>query len=134
MALPRQRYHGQTVRRTQGTTPKAPAQPSGTQVTLDCNHSLFFHPPVPEVGSTIYCRYCQSAVTVKAVQHEIRIKCTECRYGRGFGQAMLTAETYASKHGSTKNHTVAIKKGDEVIKLVHEHQQPGLMDSGEPPF
>lgn len=101
---------------------------------MDCDHSLFFRPPVPRVGEHIYCRYCREMVGIKAVLHEIRIKCTECSYGRGFGQAMLTAETYATKHGLTKNHTVAIKRGEEVVKLVHEHQQPGLMDSGEPPF
>lgn len=99
-----------------------------------CDHSLFFTPPLPEVGSEIYCHFCVSSVTVKAIDPEIRIRCTECNYGRGYGQAMVTAETAAATHGSKRNHTVTIKRGEAVIKLVHEHQQQGIADSGEIPF
>ena len=134
MAQSHRRYHGQTVRRTQGDAPKVAAQPSGSQVTLECGHTLFFVPPLPSVGSDIYCHFHATTERVSAIEQEIRIKCTECQYGRGFGQAMVAAETFAAKHGSTRNHTVAIKRGDLVIKLVHEHQLAGTMDSGEIPF
>lgn len=47
---------------------------------------------------------------------------------------MIVAETYAAKHGIKMNHTVAIRRGEEIVKLVHEHHTDEILDFDDPPF
>jgi hypothetical protein len=58
---------------------------------------------------------------VLAIKHQIRVRCTECRYSRSFGQALLTAQTVGTAHALKKNHTVAIIQGRKRLELIHEH-------------
>lgn len=133
MARTNRRNRGQTIRRTQGDgTPKAPAQPTGTQVILSCGHVLYFSPnTLPTVGEDIYCRSTCGTVKVQEIKDEWRARCTQCTYGRKFGQAELTAHTMGGKHAITKGHTVKILFGDEVRHVVSTDQDE-LCE--EPPF
>lgn len=133
MAYSNRRNRGQTIRRSQGDAPKAPAQPTGTQVELSCGHSLFYNPPVPKIGDDIYCRTGCGTVAVVDIKAEWRTKCTECRYSRSWGQAELTARTKASAHALRNNHTVSVLLGNDVQNLVNEHPTEDLLDT-DPPF
>jgi hypothetical protein len=124
MARSHRRFYGQSVRHAQGDAPRATKPTTGRQITLSCGHSTIFKGSVlaiPSVGDEIYCRRCEAAVMVFAAQDEISVRCTECRYIRPFGQAMVTAETAASVHAIKKNHTVAIYDGATLLRKIHEH-------------
>jgi hypothetical protein len=134
MARSRGRYHGQTIRRTQSDAPTAKASPGGSAVQLDCGHAVIFpNRYAPKLGEETYCRECNTMSIATSVLKEIRMRCTECGYGRLFGQAMMTAESKAISHGLRLNHTVAIYRGDDVIKLIHEHDNQNTL-SDVPPF
>lgn len=97
---------------------------------------MFFVHPFPRVGDDVYCHHHRDTVRVETLEPEIRVKCTECRYSRGFGQAQLTADTYAAKHSVTRRHKVNIVRGDDVIRTVGDRSgQTELLleDPNDPP-
>lgn len=102
---------------------------------LTCNHTPKFSRPVPKIGDQLFCVLCDRYVSVMGHVDEWVLKCTECNYTRRYGQAQLTAETMAAKHGATKNHTVALWHGEKVDHLVHEHATPMIAPFHDmPPF
>lgn len=82
------------------------------------------------------CRQCGRPIKVIGVQEEFRVRCTECRYSRGFGQGRTTAETYAAKHAIVKNHIVELRRGDEILRMVNTGKVAltGMEDPEVPPF
>jgi hypothetical protein len=72
---------------------------------------------------------------VDSAQPEYRVRCTECRYSRGYGSARITALTKASKHALQKRHKVNIWLGRKVIETAGSNvAQLTLMDDDTPPF
>lgn len=103
-------------------------------VTLDCRHVLRFKAPHPGIGEQVYCSRCaRYQVVWQKSPPEYRIKCENCRFGKSYGQAKLTAETKAAVHATHRQHTVTVFNGLEVLhtfRHVHEDQ----LTLGSPPY
>lgn len=118
-----------------GVTEQRERQPLRGQVNLLCGHTMFYSQPVPRVGDDVLCNRCRVASSVISVEDEIRVRCTDCRYSRGFGQAELTADTYASKHAVMRGHVVHIVKGSTLIAVKGDKSpQVELPFPDDPPF
>lgn len=112
-----------------GVAPDPDARRLRGQVNLLCGHAMFFTQPMPRVGDELLCPSCRTASPVTAIEDEIRIRCTQCRYSRGFGQGRLTADTYASKHATTRRHKIEVVQGSTVLTVMGAHH--GQMTLGD---
>lgn len=79
---------------------------TGTPIILKCSHEIMFAMCPPKVGERIYCYRCDDMQRVVDDTRQYIIKCQECRYTRRFGQCLLPAEVYASKHMATRSHVI----------------------------
>lgn len=77
-------------------------------VLLKCGCWRAFEKPTPALGDELYCRAHGPTVVVESVNY--KLECTGCVYRRSFGNAPITAKTYASKHHLKRKHTIRIIK------------------------
>ena len=112
---------------------KVPAVMAGA--LLDCKHKLNMRGAPPKVGDDIWCPRCGEVRIVDSAQPEYRVRCTQCRYSRGYGSARVTALTKASKHALQKRHKVNIWLGRKIIETSGANlSQLNLSDVDTPPF
>jgi len=88
---------------------------SNFMVLYSCYHTRVFKAPAPKIGEVMWCVRCRKEVVVMKAPPEIRIKCDDCSYGRGFGTARLNAEIQAAKHRlGNPTHTVHLYDGYKI--------------------
>jgi hypothetical protein len=91
---------------------------------------------IPAVGDEFHCRVHKVVTHVHTIQPEWSIKCASCSFTRYYGQARMTAFTYASKHSVSRRHAVRIYYGSELADTSgRQYQQLQLVFPDDaPPF
>lgn len=130
------RYPGR--QRSESDIEKAPRYFGGSQYTLTCGcvkSATGMGVKIPALDAEMYCVKHKTVATVEKVEPEWSIQCAICRHTRYYGQARMTAFTYASKHAISRRHAVRIYYGSELKETSgRQYQQLTLVEDDAPPF
>lgn len=77
---------------------------------LDCGHLVIFS-PLPKLGDLVYCRRCMSAARVTRVVTAWSLYCSQCQWGKNYGDNRAGAVRAGNKH--------LIRFPDHVVELCH---------------
>lgn len=103
-----------------------------TLVVLSCLHTAVFDAPAPAVGERVYCFRCGAYRDAMEAPPDYSVRCESCQYGKHCGNALITAETAATKHSLARpGHRVQLRNGTQTV-TVYEHAP--LPANIEPPF
>lgn len=107
-------------------------------IQLECGCATIYPSPIPMYGDKLLCPI--HGVTVRVPSPEWFLKCQNCRYSKGFGEAPVTVEVKASAHSTKRGHTVKVWRriGSRVDREYTVPSQPReplpIMASDVPPF
>jgi hypothetical protein len=104
------------------TKPGGPDRRQPIEVTLSCDHKIFFSPP-PHVGDTVLCRSCDDyRVVVKGTEIEWVWRCRQCQFQTPHRYAYDRKQCFrmAIKHSETYPHWVLIFLGDDLKWAAHD--------------
>lgn len=97
---------------------------------LSCGCHRILVAPV-RLGQQKHCTE-HGVVRVTSNLPEFYIKCLDCRYGRKYGQARLTAEVKATSHGMRLKHRVQIWHGNKLLETTGRgYDQPPLPEMND---
>lgn len=86
----------------------------------------------------VHCWACRQRRNVMGRTGGYQVRCTDCRYSRGYGLTRLTAEGAAYRHGAAhRSHTVQLRLGPRVVRVfraVESGEQQIIFPDDEPPF
>jgi hypothetical protein len=103
-------------------------------VVLSCLHTRYFQRPAPMTGERVYCVQCGGYKDVAEAPHNYTVRCDHCPYGRECGNALIKAETSASKHALRRpGHATVIYDGEVQVGGYHHPPLPVNADD-LPPF
>jgi hypothetical protein len=88
----------------------------------------------PPIGQTAHCGKHNASVYVMSVVAEYWISCTNCQYKKGYGDAPLTARTYAGSHAAKRQHRVIVYHGRKAVSSHGRDPDQLHLEYDEPPF
>lgn len=106
-------------------------------IQLECGCVTIFPSPIPMIGDALTCSV--HGGTTRVSSPEWFIRCQDCRYSKGFGNARLTAETKASAHSCKRGHTLKVwrrlgRRVDKEFTVPSIPHKPLNLPSVEPAF
>lgn len=112
-----------------------------------CTHvCVWTYSRVPIVGDEGLCARCGTVQPILTLDAEYRVACrgspgSKCRYGRGFGAGLLSAQYAADRHAKKfPSHTIHVRRGVETVEIRFPNRNQTVMEFGsngvdnEPPF
>lgn len=102
---------------------------------LSCGHRREL--PATVSDEDVYCWLCASLRSIVRQTNQWRIRCLDCRYGRGFGAAGLAANLAADKHCRARpTHRVQILEGSrlEAVRVPQLFLRELPLGIDDPPF
>lgn len=102
-------------------------------VVYSCLHTGMFTVAPPAEGDMVWCGKCGDYKEVATSPHDFTVDCVSCVYRRMMGNALISAETMATKHAMKyAGHRVRLLDGGA---LVREFSHPVIhVDVTVPPF
>lgn len=90
----------------------------GVIVVFSCLHTRVFTVSPPPSGQVVFCPQCEAYREVLRAPHDYSVKCESCTFSRHLGNALMSAETFASNHSLRKaGHRVVLSDSGEEVRV-----------------